>query len=87
MKDAWLLLVRGLGSFQSKGKHHYRSLRVDSQQAKYLKKSSSSSRDNEIPESCFAVYVGEERRRFVIPIVYLSHPIFLMLHVVKRVAS
>lgn len=72
-------MVRGLGSFQSKGKHHYRSLSADSQQAKYLKKSSSSSRDNEIPEGCFAVYVGEERRRFVVPTVYLSHPIFLML--------
>jgi len=74
-------MVRGLGSSQSKGKHHYRSLSVDSQTwPKYLnRKGSSPYSDDEIPEGCLAVYVGEERKRFVIPTVYLSHPIFHML--------
>lgn len=31
------------------------------------------------PQGCLAMYVGEEKRRFVIPTLYLSHPIFLML--------
>jgi len=74
-------MVRGLGSSQSKGKHHYRSLSADSQTwPKCLnRKGSRRSRDDEIPEGSLAVYVGEERRKFVIPTVYLSHPIFLML--------
>lgn len=74
-------MVRGLGSSQSKGKHHYRSLSADFQTwPKYLnRKGSSHFSDDEIPEGCLAVYVGEERKRFVIPTVYLSHPIFLML--------
>lgn len=32
-----------------------------------------------VSEGCVAVYVGEERRRFVIPIVYLSHPFITTL--------
>nr|XP_043618586.1 auxin-induced protein 15A-like [Erigeron canadensis] len=31
------------------------------------------------PTGCFTVYIGEERRRFVIPMGYLSHPLFKML--------
>ncbi|KAI4370173.1 hypothetical protein MLD38_018548 [Melastoma candidum] len=31
------------------------------------------------PKGSFAVYVGEERRRFVVPTGYLSHPLFRML--------
>ncbi|CAL5387395.1 unnamed protein product [Camellia sinensis] len=31
------------------------------------------------PTGHFAVYVGEERRRFVVPIGFLSHPLFKML--------
>ncbi|KAI5664710.1 hypothetical protein M9H77_24033 [Catharanthus roseus] len=31
------------------------------------------------PNGTFAVYVGEERQRFVVPTVYLSHPLFKML--------
>lgn len=74
-------VIRGSGSSQSKGKYHYRSKRADSQKwPKYLnRKGSSHYSDDEIPEGCLAVYAGEERKRFVIPTVYLSHPIFLML--------
>ncbi|KAL7174415.1 hypothetical protein ACSBR2_033636 [Camellia fascicularis] len=31
------------------------------------------------PTGHFAVYVGEERRRFVVPTGFLSHPLFKML--------
>ncbi|KAJ1394523.1 Small auxin-up RNA [Sesbania bispinosa] len=31
------------------------------------------------PTGCFALYVGEERQRYVIPTHYLSHPLFKML--------
>ncbi|KAK9291039.1 hypothetical protein L1049_009223 [Liquidambar formosana] len=31
------------------------------------------------PTGFFAVYVGEERRRFVVPTSFLSHPLFKML--------
>ncbi|CAI9778924.1 unnamed protein product [Fraxinus pennsylvanica] len=31
------------------------------------------------PPGTFAVYIGEERQRFVVPIGYLSHPLFKML--------
>ncbi|KAI4310558.1 hypothetical protein MLD38_035528 [Melastoma candidum] len=31
------------------------------------------------PKGSFAVYVGEGRRRFVVPTGYLSHPLFRML--------
>lgn len=31
------------------------------------------------PTGTFAVYVGEERQRFVVPTGYLSHPLFKML--------
>ncbi|XP_058088288.1 auxin-responsive protein SAUR21 [Magnolia sinica] len=33
----------------------------------------------ETPTGFFAVYVGEERRRFVVPMAFLSHPLFKML--------
>ncbi|KAL5710613.1 hypothetical protein ACHQM5_021155 [Ranunculus cassubicifolius] len=44
-------------------------------------------RDDTSKESCssktptgsFAVYVGEERQRFVVPTSFLSHPLFKML--------
>ncbi|GKV21012.1 hypothetical protein SLEP1_g31047 [Rubroshorea leprosula] len=32
-----------------------------------------------VPKGFFAVYVGDERKRFVVPISYLSHPSFQML--------
>ncbi|ERN13013.1 hypothetical protein AMTR_s00040p00095090 [Amborella trichopoda] len=31
------------------------------------------------PPGCVAVYVGEERRRYVVPMNFLSHPLFRML--------
>ncbi|KAI4378658.1 hypothetical protein MLD38_016109 [Melastoma candidum] len=38
-----------------------------------------SSRGTTTPKGFFAVYVGEERQRFVVPTGYLSHPLFRML--------
>ena len=34
---------------------------------------------NRTPNGFFAIYVGEERQRHVIPTSYLSHPLFKML--------
>ncbi|KAL5710612.1 hypothetical protein ACHQM5_021154 [Ranunculus cassubicifolius] len=31
------------------------------------------------PTGYFAIYVGEERQRFVVPISFLGHPLFKML--------
>ncbi|KAL3716050.1 auxin-responsive protein SAUR50 [Eucalyptus grandis] len=31
------------------------------------------------PTGCFAVYVGEERQRFLVPTEFLCHPLFKML--------
>ncbi|KAE8666310.1 Auxin-responsive protein SAUR15 [Hibiscus syriacus] len=31
------------------------------------------------PSGSFAIYVGEEEQRFVVPTSYLSHPLFKML--------
>ncbi|XP_031128192.1 auxin-induced protein X15 [Ipomoea triloba] len=39
----------------------------------------SPSRRGGTPTGAFAVYVGEERRRFVVPTSYLSHPLFKIL--------
>ncbi|AES89330.1 putative small auxin-up RNA [Medicago truncatula] len=36
----------------------------------------SSSKGVEVPKGCLAVYVGEEMKRFVIPISYLNQPLF-----------
>ncbi|KAM6571280.1 hypothetical protein CsatA_015360 [Cannabis sativa] len=35
--------------------------------------------EDEIPTGFLAVYVGEERQRFVVPTTFLSHPLFKML--------
>ncbi|KAI7729523.1 hypothetical protein M8C21_012289 [Ambrosia artemisiifolia] len=32
-----------------------------------------------IPKGCVAVTVGQEQKRFVIPVIYLYHPLFLEL--------
>jgi len=40
---------------------------------------SDDSAPNDVPEGYLVVYVGEERRRFVIKAKYLSHPVFKAL--------
>ena len=63
-----------------KRRNDYGVLSIDSHKAGYWeRKGRRRYRDHEFPKGCFAVYVGEERRRFVIPAIYLSHPIFRML--------
>ncbi|GKC10153.1 auxin-induced protein 15A-like protein [Tanacetum coccineum] len=39
----------------------------------------SSSPSSKTPTGSFTLYIGEERRRFVVPMGYLSHPLFKML--------
>ncbi|KAK9170383.1 hypothetical protein Syun_002523 [Stephania yunnanensis] len=41
--------------------------------------SSSACNNSSTPTGFFAIYVGEERQRFVVPTSYLSHPVFRML--------
>ncbi|KAL8543134.1 hypothetical protein ACS0TY_003866 [Phlomoides rotata] len=37
---------------------------------------SSSTTCSDVPKGHFAVYVGESRRRFIVPISFLDHPLF-----------
>ncbi|KAL3839291.1 hypothetical protein ACJIZ3_023882 [Penstemon smallii] len=45
----------------------------------YNEDDESSTTTTTTPTGCFAVYVGNERQRFVVPTGYLSHPLFKML--------
>ncbi|GLJ54427.1 hypothetical protein SUGI_1168860 [Cryptomeria japonica] len=54
-------------------------LNGDSPEKLERKKSISRWRLKGVPQGCLAVYVGQERQRFVIPTTYLSHPVFMML--------
>ncbi|KAI3772457.1 hypothetical protein L6452_03643 [Arctium lappa] len=41
--------------------------------------SSCSSSSCRVPTGFFTLYIGDERRRFVVPLDYLSHPLFKMM--------
>lgn len=53
--------------------------KLDKKEKLERKRSSTRWRNQAVRGGCLAVYVGEERRRFVIPTEYLSHPVFSML--------
>ncbi|KAI3782421.1 hypothetical protein L2E82_12466 [Cichorium intybus] len=38
-----------------------------------------SEQENKTPTGFFTLYIGEERQRFVVPMGYLSHPLFKMM--------
>uniref|UniRef100_A0A7N0T512 Small auxin up regulated protein n=1 Tax=Kalanchoe fedtschenkoi TaxID=63787 RepID=A0A7N0T512_KALFE len=47
------------------------------QAKKLLRRSLSGSRQAaDVPKGCFAVYVGENKARFVVPVAYLNQPAF-----------
>lgn len=50
-----------------------------SQHHSLLKDSGDQEDESSTPTGFLAVYVGEERKRFVVPTGYLSHPLFKML--------
>ncbi|CAL0299405.1 unnamed protein product [Lupinus luteus] len=50
-----------------------------SHQESLLKAYKEESSNTTTPSGYFAVYVGEERQRYVVPTNYLSHPLFKML--------
>lgn len=44
-----------------------------------MNKCSSFGRKKDVPKGHFAVYVGEHRSRYVVPITFLGHPVFQIL--------
>lgn len=58
-----------------------RTARVLQSSKKLLKSLSHSSKNADIPKGHLAVYVGErmQKRRFMVPVTYLSHPSFQKL--------
>ncbi|KAL6004340.1 Auxin-responsive protein saur32 [Asimina triloba] len=61
-------------SLSSFGHHHHFHLHLP-----HLHHSTSSKKD--IPKGCLAIIVGqgEEQQRFVVPIIYFNHPLFVQL--------
>ncbi|GLJ54428.1 hypothetical protein SUGI_1168870 [Cryptomeria japonica] len=57
----------------------YTAMNRDSEEKLERKGNSSRWRNARVPHGCLAVYVGQERQRFVIQTGDLSHPVFLML--------
>lgn len=62
-------MVRAVGGVDPKPAHH----------ECLLKEHEEKSPKNTTPTGFFALYIGEERQRFVVPTSYLSHPLFKML--------
>ncbi|KAF7804280.1 Auxin-induced protein 15A [Senna tora] len=58
--------------------HHESLLKVKGHQEEEEEEIESSP-SNKTPTGFFAIYVGEERQRHVVPTSYLSHPLFKML--------
>lgn len=62
--------VKGVGGGADPEPAHYECL---------LKEYEEQSPSNATPNGFFALYVGEERQRYVVPTAYLSHPLFKIL--------
>ncbi|XP_047312352.1 auxin-responsive protein SAUR19-like [Impatiens glandulifera] len=58
--------------------HCYESLLVDDDHD-HDEEHGATSANSRAPTGFLAMYVGEERRRFVVPMSYLSHPLFKIL--------
>ncbi|GKC87012.1 auxin-induced protein 15A-like protein [Tanacetum coccineum] len=69
------MLGKKIGSFKNLAKMAKISERLlsDGEEEKSYSPSSKT------PTGSFTLYIGEERRRFVVPMGYLSHPLFKML--------
>ncbi|MED6219990.1 hypothetical protein PIB30_040854 [Stylosanthes scabra] len=59
--------------------HHECLLKEDPQQNNYPEDEDDDNSISRTPTGFFAVYIGEERQRYVAPTSYLSHPLFKML--------
>lgn len=57
------------------GHHHHSLLHFPS----FGKKDSATSMVPMVPKGWMAIRVGEEQQRFVVPVVYLNHPLFVGL--------
>lgn len=55
------------------------SPRANASMKQMMNKCSSFGRKKDVPKGHFAVYVGENRSRYVVPITFLGHPVFQIL--------
>ncbi|KAG9134629.1 hypothetical protein Leryth_000964 [Lithospermum erythrorhizon] len=58
---------------------HHETSQYDCLLRERAQKGESSPTNSKTPTGSFALYIGEERQRFVVPTSYLSHPLFKIL--------
>ncbi|MED6134069.1 hypothetical protein PIB30_034109 [Stylosanthes scabra] len=71
--------VRTVGSGVVDPAHHECLLKEDPPESNFNDEDDDSNSISRTPTGFFAVYIGEERQRYVAPTSYLSHPLFKML--------